>query len=132
MKRMQDVANIEPRVVQRLFDDMDKLVRKLEENRDMSIDKTNQAKVRNIRSTVTDNAGNFDANRWLQLNVETQREYLESIESIRSSLRDVDQPDNRRRPFNDTAKGDDGSKQSMIWLVIFGFIFIATLLSLIR
>src|SRR4026208_473298 len=118
MKRMQDVANIEPRVVQRLFDDMDKLVRKLEENRDMSIDKTNQATVRNIRSTVTDNAGNFDANRWLPLNVETQREYLESIESIRSSLRDVDQPDNRRRPFNDTAKGDDGSKQSMIWLVI--------------
>lgn len=73
---------------------------------------------------------NFDANRWTQLSAIRQRDLLRRLEAIRDELLAASVMDSAD---TDGYRGrQSGSRQSMIWLTVFGFIFAATLLTLIR
>ena len=125
------MGKIGPRVIEYLLDEIGKLTRNSEKNSNMPTDKLKQTKIENIRTTVTDGTGNVDANRWSQLSVEKQLEVVDRLKAIRNERLDVRRTSNPRR-LNDFLENAGESNQSMIWLVIFGVVFIVTLLSLIR
>lgn len=125
------MENIGPRPIQQLLDEINKLQRNSEKDADMSTDRLKQTKIKNIRAIVKGRAGNVDANRRSQLSVEKQREYVDRPKAIRNELLDLAKTSNSRQ-LKDFLEDAGESNQSMIWLVIFGVIFVATLLSLIR
>lgn len=126
-----NVENIGRRVIQQLLDEINQRERNSEKNADLSTDKMKQAKIENIRAIVRNGAGKVDANRRSQLSVEKQRESVDRPKAIRNELLDLAKTSNSRQ-LKDFLEDAGESNQSMIWLVIFGVIFVATLLSLIR
>lgn len=73
----------------------------------------------------------FDSERWSRLSGERQRELQEQLILAREALLDLAR---RAGPegTGGVAETTTLSARSVIWLAIFGFIFAATLLSLIR
>jgi hypothetical protein len=126
-----NVENIGTAVIQQLLDEINELERNLGKNADMPTDKWNKTRIETIRTTLIRDAGKVEANRWLQLRHEKQQEYIDSLEAIRIKLLDASRTSNARQS-KDLLEDAGEFNQSMIWLVIFGVIFVATLLSLIR
>jgi hypothetical protein len=124
------VENIRRRVIQQLLDEINQHERNSEKNADLSTDKMKQPKIENI-AIVRNGAGKVDANRRSQLIIEKQRESVDRPKAIRNELLDLAKTNNSRQ-LKDFLEDAGESNQSMIWLVIFGVVFIATLLSLIR
>jgi hypothetical protein len=122
------VARIDPDVIQRLLVE----VEKLETTCALSArDRLQRAKIDEARASVINGPARFDAARWAQLSERKQRELQEELMTMRDTLTEVSRNRNDRIPPSFSAK-DSASPKSILWLTIFGLIFAATLLSLIR
>lgn len=122
------MANVEPRVIQQLLAQVEDL-EKATKGVGPVENKSRQSKVDEIRSAVIGGA-TFNPSRWSELSADKQSELSKQLTLIRDQLLDVSGRDDARLP---TLEQNDGvPKQSIIWLAIFGFIFAATLLSLVR
>jgi len=122
------VENVDPGAIQTLLDDIERL-------KAMITALTGPSGLKNgqfdqARATVLASSEKFDSDRWSRLSGQRQRELQEQLIRAREALLDL-----ARRA------GSDGAGQvvetalsarSVVWLAIFGFIFAATLLSLIR
>lgn len=122
------MARIKPDVIQRLLVE----VEKLETTCTLSArDRHRRAKIDETRASVVNEAAQFDTARWSQLSEQKQQELQEELMTIRDTLMEVSRNGNDKTPPRFSA-GDSASPKSIIWLAIFGLIFAATLLSLIR
>lgn len=126
-----NVEKIGPKVIRQLLDEINKLERNVEKDVDSPTHEFNQTKIKNICTNVIDGAGDVDAKRWLQLSIEKQRECVDHLTGIRNQLLDISKMSNPRE-LKEFLENAGESNQSMIWLVIFSVIFVATLLSLVR
>ena len=124
------MTSIEPRVIEQLLAEVEDLERGMKGGGEMESNRLNRSKIKEIRSAVIGGTA-FDANRWSELGADKQSQLLKHLTLIRDELLDVSGTDNGR-PSNYFAQDDAVSKRAIIWLSIFGFIFAATLLSLIR
>jgi hypothetical protein len=122
------VARIEPDVLQKLLVE----VEKLETTCALSArDRLQRAKIDEAKASVINGAARFDGARWAQLGEQEQQELQEKLMTMRDTLMEVSRNGNDKIPPSFSA-GDSASPKSIIWLTIFGLIFAATLLSLIR
>ena len=125
------MTNVEPRVMQELLDEVEKLERETKGVVNMANGELNISRIREIRAAAVGEAVDFDVSRWSELSAGTQKELLKRLTAVRNELLDMSGTHDGIRPGY-LPRGEGGSKQSIIWLTIFGFIFAATLLSLIR
>jgi len=93
--------------------------------------KVANAEIDAVRTMVSGGAAEFDAARWARLNEQKQCELKEQLTMVRNNLLDIARPEGQRE-LSDLTNGEPASTAAIIWLAIFGFIFAATLLSLIR
>jgi hypothetical protein len=121
------VANVEPRVIQQLLAQVEDLEKEIKGVGPVE-NKSQQCKVDEIRSAVIGGA-TFDPSRWSELSADKQSELSKQLTLICDKLLDVSRRNDARPP---TLEQNGVSRQSIIWLAIFGFIFAATLLSLVR
>lgn len=122
------VADVDPRVMQALLEQVEKLERRLEGSGKMITAKLNG--IGDVRTAIGGGAMDFDARRWTELSTATQKDLLKRLTSIRDELLEASVI--QRRESNDFMHYESGSRQPVIWLIVFGFIFAATLLSLVR
>jgi hypothetical protein len=120
------VASVEPRAIQQFLAQVEDLEREIKGVGPME-NKPEQSKVDETRSAVIAGA-TCDPSRWSELSADKQSE----LTLMRDELLDVSRRNNAGRPTYFEQNDDGVSKQSIIWLAIFGFIFVATLLSLVR
>ena len=95
----------------------------------METAKINKKRVSEVRVAIMGDP--VDVSRGSQLSVDKQEDLLDRLTMIRAGLFDKNSAKDARHS-NYLLQGEGGSKQSIIWLTIFGSIFVATLLSLIR
>jgi hypothetical protein len=117
--------------MQELLDEVENLERKIKGMVNMGNGKLRTSKIREVRAAVVGEAVDFDASQWSKLSADKQKKLLKRLTALRNELLDISGAEDWRQPSY-LPPGEDGSKQSIIWLAIFGFIFAATLLSLIR
>jgi hypothetical protein len=117
-------------VIQRLLDDIKRLECKSEGIADMETAKFNEERLNEIRAAIMLGPV-FDPSHWSQLSVDQQRDILDRLTTIRDGLLAKNGVAHAKHS-NCLLQREGESKQSIIWLAIFGFIFAATLLSLIR
>jgi hypothetical protein len=96
----------------------------------METAKINEERINQIRAAIMVGPV-FDPSHWSQLSVDQQRDLLDRLTTIRDGLVAKDGVAHAKHS-NYLSQREGESKQSIIWLAIFGFIFAATLLSLIR
>jgi hypothetical protein len=126
-KDKRTVADVDPRVMQELLEQVEKLERKLEGSGKMTKAKLNG--IGDVRTAVGGRAVDFDDSRWKELGAATQKDLAKRLKSIRDELLEASVI--HRRESNDFMY-ESGSRELIIWLIVFGVIFAATLLSLIR
>jgi hypothetical protein len=126
-KDERTVADVDPRVMQELLEQVKKLERRLEGSGKMTKAKLNG--IVDVRTAVGGRAVDFDASRWKQLSAATQKDLVKRLKSIRDELLEASVI--HRRESNDFMY-ESGSRELVIWLIVFGVIFAATLLSLVR
>jgi hypothetical protein len=125
-----EVAKVDPDVILQLLKEVEHL-EKMNGVGDMTKGKLLELTISDLRTAVSGGTAEFDAARWSCLSPERQDELSKRLTGARDAL--LNGADTRAsRPVNDTLPGDGVSNRSIIWLAIFGFIFAATLLSLIR
>jgi len=125
-----NLSSVEPIVIQRLLDEVERLERELRQSGDMKTLKINEKGIHEARAAIVD--GNaFDPVRWSQLSVDKQKVLLDRLMRVRDGLLAKNSAEDAKH-LNYLLQGEGGLKQPLIWLAIFGFIFAATLLSLIR
>lgn len=123
------MANIEPHVIRQLLLAVEKLERELKGVNRMKRDKSDRRAIKEIGSEL-DGAAALDEFRWRQLDAEKQKRLLRQLTVIHRDLLEVR---GARAGQSSYLMHDNGvSRASIIWLTVFGFIFAATLLSLIR
>lgn len=127
----QTVANIKPSVIQKLLDEVERLEGMAGGLIHRRSDKFPEIRLNEVRAAVFGGAAKFDPARWMQLNEQKQHELKEQLTMMRDTLLTVARQDEQKTPgyFTDN---EAASTRAIIWLAIFGFIFAATLLSLIR
>jgi hypothetical protein len=125
------VAHIEPAVIQGLLAEVEKLENTMTTGLPPVGDEFRRAKIDEARTAIINGAAHFDAARWSQLSKQKQQELQEELMTMRDMLMDMTRnvDDKNRRSFSE---GDTASSKTILWLAIFGLIFVATLLSLIR
>ena len=132
-KDHNNVANVDPSVIRTLLDDIERLRKTIIGFSRSS--RLEDSKLDKVRAAVLGGAAQFDNVQWCRLSEERQKELQEQLIMVRDTLlRDI-LLDVARREGRDEPSGiPDGlaSTKSIIWLAIFGFVFAATLLSLIR
>jgi hypothetical protein len=130
-KDRQTVANIKPSVMQNLLDEVEKLEKMTSVITQPRRDQLPNTKINEVRAAVFGGTAKVDPARWLQLNEQKQHELKEQLTMMRDTLLTVARQDEQKTPgyFTDN---ETASTSAIIWLAIFGFIFAATLLSLIR
>ena len=125
------MAHIEPNVIQGLLDGVDKLERMITTCGPSASGKFQRTKIDEVRAAVIGGASRFDASRRSQLSEQKQNALQEELVTVRNTLMEITQNvdhKHRRNPL----ESESASTKSIIWLAIFGFIFAAILLSLIR
>jgi hypothetical protein len=96
----------------------------------METAKINEERINEIRTAIM--AGPiFNPSHGSQLSVDQQKDLLDRLTTIRDGLLAKDGVAHAKHS-NYLWQREGESKQSIIWLAIFGFIFAATLLSIIR
>jgi hypothetical protein len=129
-KDHNNVANVDPSVIQTLLDDIERLRKTIIDFMGSRSSRLEDSKLDKVRAAVLGGAAQFDSVQWCRLSEQRQKELQEQLIMVRDTLLDV-----ARRERRDEPSGiPDGlaSTKSIIWLAIFGFVFAATLLSLIR
>jgi hypothetical protein len=125
-KDHNNVANVDPSVIQTLLDDIERLKKTI-----IGFTGSRSSRLEDkVRAAVLGGAAQFDTVQWCRLSEQRQKDLQEQLIMVRDTLLDV-----ARREGRDELSGiPDGlaSTKSIIWLAIFGFVFAATLLSLIR
>ena len=124
------VANVEPKVILQLLGEIENL-EKMDGVSEMTKGELLGLRIDKVRAAVSGGTVGFDATRWSRLSDERQTEIHAQLAAVRDELGNgvhVQTP----RPVTDIIPADGGWDKSMIWLTIFGVIFAATLLSLIR
>jgi hypothetical protein len=121
------VSSVEPIVIQRLLDDIERLK---SEGTAMETAKINEERINEIRAAIMVGPI-FNPSHGSQLSVDQPRDLLDRLTTIRDGLLAKDGVAHAKHS-NYLLQRQGQSKQSIIWLAIFGFIFAATLLSLIR
>jgi len=124
------VQNIDPGSIQTLLDDLERLkamTGAFTGDRSSGLD---GGEFDQARAAVLAESENFDSERWSRLSGRRQRELQQQLIMARGALLDLA----HRARFDGTTGVTETtpSARSVIWLAIFGFIFAATLLSLIR
>jgi hypothetical protein len=124
-----NVANVDPSVIQTLLDDIERLRKTIIGFTGSRSSRLEDSKLDKVRAAVLGGAAQFDSVQWCRLSEQRQKDLQEQLIMVRDRL------DVARREGRDEPSGiPDGSAstKSIIWLAIFGFVFAATLLSLIR
>jgi hypothetical protein len=124
------VANIEPKVILQLLDEVETFMR-INGVQDMTKRKLLELRINGLSAAVSGETAEFDATRWSRLSGGRQNEILTRLTAVRDELINSKNVQSSR-PDNDATFSDGVSNKSVIWLAIFGVIFAATLLSLIR
>lgn len=129
-KDHNNVANVDPSVIQTLLDDIERLRKTIIDFMGSRSSRLEDSKLDKVRAAVLGGAAQFDSVQWCRLSEQRQKDLQEQLIMVRDTLLDM-----ARREGRDEPSGiPDGlaSTKSIIWLAIFGFVFAATLLSLIR
>lgn len=129
-KDHNNVANVDPSVIRTLLDDIERLRKTIIGFTVSRSSRLEDSKLDKVRAAVLGGAAQFDSVQWCRLSEQRQKDLQEQLIMVRDTLLDV-----ARREGRDAPSGiPDGSAstKSIIWLAIFGFVFAATLLSLIR
>lgn len=124
------MANVDPSVIRTLLDDIERLRKTIIGFTGSRSSRLEDSKLDKVRAAVLSGAAQFDSVQWCRLSEQRQKDLQEQLIMVRDTLLDV-----ARREGRDEPSGiPDGlaSTKSIIWLAIFGFVFAATLLSLIR
>jgi hypothetical protein len=134
-KDHNNVANVDPRVIQTLLDDIERLRKTIIDFMGSRSSRLEGGKLDKVRAAVLGGAAQFDSVQWCRLSEQRRKELQEQLIMVRDTLLRDTLLDVARREGRDEPSGiPDGlaSTKSIIWLAIFGFVFAATLLSLIR
>jgi len=134
-KDHNNVANVDPRVIQTLLDDIERLRKTIIDFMGSRSSRLEDSKLDKVRAAVLGGAAQFDSVQWRRLSEQRRKELQEQLIMVRDTLLRDTLLDVARREGRDELSGiPDGlaSTKSIIWLAIFGFVFAATLLSLIR
>jgi hypothetical protein len=126
-----DVTNVEPKFIVSLLEEVERLESELTKGiGDMEMIKHHKERIDEERATIVRRLA-IDAGGWSQLHADQQKHLLDRLMAIRDELlarKGVGQA----RPLSYIPESEDEPKHLILWLTIFGFIFAATLLSLIR
>jgi hypothetical protein len=128
-KDHNNMANVDPSVIRTLLDDIERLRKTIIGFTGSRSSRLEDSKLDKVRAAVLGGAAQFDSVQWCRLSEQRQKDLQEQLIMVRDRL------DVARREGRDEPSGiPDGSAstKSIIWLAIFGFVFAATLLSLIR
>jgi hypothetical protein len=125
------VAHIKPNVIQELLDEVEKLERTIMVFTPSAQGKFQHTKIDEVRAAVIGGTSRFDASRRLQLSEQKQKDLQKELVMVRNTLMDITRNVDHKKGRN-IMESESASTKSIIWLAIFGFIFAATLLSLIR
>lgn len=117
-------------VIQRLLDEVERLECELRGSGNMETVKINENSIHEARSAIIGGPV-FDPGRWSQLSADKQKALLDRLTMVRDGLLAKNSVEDAKHS-NYLLQREGESKQSVIWLAIFGFIFAATLLSLIH
>ena len=134
-KDHNNVANVDPSVIQTLLDDIERLRKTIIDFMGSRSSRLEDSKLDKVRAAVLDGAAQFDSVQWCRLSEQRQKELQEQLIMVRDTLLRDTLLDVARREGRDEPSGildGSASTKSIIWLAIFGFVFAATLLSLIR
>ncbi len=124
------VSNIEPKVILQLLEEVETFMR-INGVQGMTKRKLLELKINNVRAAVTGGTAEFEATRWSRLSGGRQNEIFTQLTAVRDELINSKNVKSSH-PADDPAFRENVSNKSVIWLAILGFIFAATLLSLIR
>jgi hypothetical protein len=125
------VTHIEPNVIQGLLDEVEKLENSITACTPLARDKFQHVRINEVRAAIVNGTAQFDAAQWSQLSEQKQQELQEELITMRGMLLEITRNgDDKNQPSLRAA--DSASSKPIIWLAIFGLIFAATLLSLIR
>jgi hypothetical protein len=122
-------AQLEVEIVLNLLAEVEQLQGKLEGGGDMN--RVHEKRLGEARSAVMARSIMCDKNRWSQLSVDEQNDLFERLVTVRDGLLAKYRAEHARHS-NDRLETEGGSKYAIIWFAIFGFVFAATLLLLIR
>jgi len=128
-KDHNNVANVDPSVIRTLLDDIERLKTIIDFTGSRS-SRLEDSKLDKVRAAVLGGAAQFDSAQWYRLSEQRQKDLQEQLIMVRDTLLDVARREGRDEPSG--ISDGSASTKSIIWLAIFGFIFAATLLSLIR
>jgi hypothetical protein len=117
-------------IIQRLLDEIERLESELKGTTDMETAKINEKRINEIRAAIMGGPV-FDPSHLSQLSEDKQRDLLDRLTAARDGLLAKNGVEDAKHS-NYLLQREGESKQSVIWLAIFGFIFAATLLSLIH
>ena len=124
------MANVEPKVILQLLGEVDNS-ENIDGVSDMTKGKLVELRINAIRVAMKSRTARFDAARHSRLSAGRQKEIFSRLTAVGDEL--IDGVSLRTpRPVADTEPGDSVSNKSIIWLTVFGFIFAAILLALIR
>jgi hypothetical protein len=122
------VRKVERKVVVGLLKEIERLQAQSTGARDMK--GLNESRINDVRAALT-TGKIFDEDRWSGRTRQEQRELLERLTVTRDGLLAQRRVERRHDP-NYLLDRDGASKYSVIWLAVCGFVFAATLLSLLR
>jgi len=128
-KDHNNVANVDPSVIRTLLDDIERLKTIIDFTGSRS-SRLEHSKLDKVRAAVLGDVAQFDSVQWCRLSEQRQKDLQEQLIMVRDTLLDVARREGRDEPSG--ISDGSASTKSIIWLAIFGFIFAATLLSLIR
>jgi hypothetical protein len=129
-KDHNNVANVDPSVIQTLLDDIERLRETIIGFTGSRSSRLEDSKLDKVRAAVLGGAAQFDSVQWCRLSEHRQKDLQEQLIMVRDTLLDVARREDRDEPSG--IPDGSASTKSIIWLAIFGFVFAATLLSLIR
>ena len=124
------VENVDPGAIQTLLEDVERLKTMITAFTGSRPSELADGQFDQARAAVLAGSEKFDSERWSRLSGQRQRELQEQLLQAREVLLDL-----AHRARSDGTSGvveTTLSARSVIWLAICGFIFAATLLSLIR
>ena len=129
-KDHNNVANVDPSVIRTLLDDIERLRKTIIDFMGSRSSRLEDSKLDKVRAAVLGGAAQFDSVQWCRLSEQRQKDLQEQLIMVRDTLLDVARREGRDEPSG--ISDGSASTKSIIWLAIFGFVFAATLLSLIR
>jgi hypothetical protein len=126
-----DVTNAEPKFIVSLFEEVESLEAELTRGtNDMEMARHHKERIDEARAALMRGLV-FDTVSWSQLSAGQQKHLLDRLTVVRDELlakKHVGQATQSSYPL----ESEDSPKHLILWVTIFGFIFVATLLSLIR